>query len=494
VLRLRPEVRRGALALLERDQPALVGRVDENAAEWYLKQGVSDPELAAELVYHRLRLGDLRGAEEAWRDDCGKFLVDATGELPQKSRNWLEARLGVARAESAEAEYATESDAAERIRSARSRGHARAVTGILDERSRYADNSPLIFQDAYERWTGGDASGALSLLSGAPAATGSVARDRKALQALLLRQFGNVVKADALLADIEGQANWFDRPESFARALAIIAARIQLTVDFETELRLIEQPDLLPRPFRALSTIDVLLPRLSNIITAQDVEVESTWRPLVAQVSDAPKIPSMLARLRREEPALLLTQRLWMEQKWNEHGAWEAGHHWSASTVSPPVATLLEKSWRRWWLLSSSSFLPAAYHVAVSSARSALEAAVIGTLALFAFPRHTGGGSGIEISGSYGSLNGVVHSPSWPLRVDATRWADVRRILHDGVDERPWDLLVRSDVSSFTGKTSMTFVGDLWDFSDQMRAMIIHLMSPNPLEQLVHELAGRAIP
>src|SRR6202030_3637178 len=56
-LRLRPEVRSAALRLLDAENPKLVRSIEQRAEKWYQQQDVNNPEIAAELVYHRLRKG-----------------------------------------------------------------------------------------------------------------------------------------------------------------------------------------------------------------------------------------------------------------------------------------------------------------------------------------------------------------------------------------------------------------------------------------------------
>jgi hypothetical protein len=94
VLRLRPEVRSAALRLLEHDDRKLVRAIEMRAHRWYEGQDINNPEIASELVYHRLRLGNVKGAEEAWREGCAMHLQNAAEDLKPKARAWLNARLG----------------------------------------------------------------------------------------------------------------------------------------------------------------------------------------------------------------------------------------------------------------------------------------------------------------------------------------------------------------------------------------------------------------
>src|SRR5262249_12410866 len=150
VLIPRAEVRSATLWLLEHDRPELVRQVDARAAEWYARDGAETPEDAAELVYHRLRLGEVARAEQAWRDGCGAFLPYAADAIRDPAaRAWLQQRLGAV-VGAPRPLIVWEHDAVERIRSARGRKLDRAVGEILRERAERSEQSPLVFHDAYE--------------------------------------------------------------------------------------------------------------------------------------------------------------------------------------------------------------------------------------------------------------------------------------------------------------------------------------------------------
>ena len=51
--------------------------IDEHAVAWYAKQDLTEAVNVAELVYHRLRLRDLNGAQQVWRAECAPLLIDA---------------------------------------------------------------------------------------------------------------------------------------------------------------------------------------------------------------------------------------------------------------------------------------------------------------------------------------------------------------------------------------------------------------------------------
>lgn len=496
VLRLRAEVRTAALSLLERDQPKLVREIDQRAADWYAKEPLDDPEIAAELVYHRLRLEDVGGAEQAWRDECGRFLVGAADDLPKRSaaRKWLLARLGVEEGDTAEARQGADAEAAERVRVARSRGHSRAVAGILSERGRDDANSPLVFQDAYERWLAGDAAAARDVLDQARAAVGFVQRDREVFGALLWAESGASVRADDALSHMENERFWSDRRAPSLCALAVRAARIHLTVDLESECALITNPSIIPTQLRALSDIDVLLPRLSALVARNEDVLEALPTQWQMDVTRIDEVREKFERIRaQDEPALLLTDRRRFEQGWVNSKAWAATRDWSTATVDKRVAALIEKSWRRWWLLLTSNFLGDAAQLAATHAGivSPLAVSVTNTLALIAFRQSVNGGH-VEFTGAAGPLSATLQQNAQRrrLRIEEARWPFVYRILLEGVDpQRNWNLDVRRDIVPATGRAVTTFIGDLASFTDRQRAMIIHLMSPHPIEQLVHDLA-----
>jgi hypothetical protein len=234
VLRLRPEVRSAALELLEQEKPDLVRSVDQRAAQWYATQDVNNPEIAAELVYHRLRLGDVNGAKEAWRDGCSLYLQYADEDLEGKAHTWLRARLGSSTVTEAPLE-AWEYEAAERIRGARLRGLGRAAAQILKERTERTGDSPLVFHEAYDMRESGQPTAALDHLATSGTASGAVGRERALLQALLLAELGRGPEADAILRPLCTREAWKDRSQGQRELMAVCAARVRMAVDIAAE-------------------------------------------------------------------------------------------------------------------------------------------------------------------------------------------------------------------------------------------------------------------
>lgn len=268
VLTLRHEVRVAALDLLERDQPALVRSIDDSALRWYDEQDTDDVEVAAERVYHRLRLGDPAGAMDAWRDGCGLYLQYAADSLKGAAKRWLRERLGSAPAADAALEV-WEHEAAERLRSARLRRLDRSVPGILAERRGRSAGSALVFHEAYEAWRAGDAPAALErLATAAEPPQPPLARERELLNALLLASAGRRADADALLQRWQHCERWDDRRDATLEHAALCAARIRLATDFDAELQwLSELPYGAAAPVAArawAAPFDVALPRLQQ--------------------------------------------------------------------------------------------------------------------------------------------------------------------------------------------------------------------------------------
>ena len=268
VLTLRHEVRVAALELLERDQPALVRSIENNASRWYDEQDTDDVEVAAERVYHRLRLGDPAGAMQAWRDGCGDHLQYAGDSLKGAAKRWLRERLGSAPAVDAALEV-WEHEAAERLRSARLRRLDRSVPGILAERRGRSAGSALVFHEAYEDWRAGSAPAALErLAAAAEPPQPPLARERELLHALLLASAGRRADADALLQRWQHCERWDDRRDATLEHAALCAARIRLATDFDAELQwLSELPYGAAAPVAArawAAPFDVALPRLQQ--------------------------------------------------------------------------------------------------------------------------------------------------------------------------------------------------------------------------------------
>lgn len=234
-LQVRPEVRAAALALLESSEPAFVRKVDEEAARWYAAQDTNDPQSAAQLVYHRLRLADIAGAQSAWRPGCEIHLQYAAENLRNGAREWLESRLGATDAGTAAADV-YEQEASDRIRAARGKGKTRQVRGILDERTERSGGGALVFHEAYELRDRGERAEALQLLQDAGIeGTAGEARERALLAALIHAENGSRADAEEILGRWCREDQWKDRRDAVTERAAVYASRICLAVDIEAE-------------------------------------------------------------------------------------------------------------------------------------------------------------------------------------------------------------------------------------------------------------------
>ena len=520
VLRLRPEVRSAALSWLQKDQPEMVKLVDQRAAEWYATQDVHDPEVAAELVYHRLRLGDLAGAEDGWRDGCGRFLTGAAEDLEGAARYWLEARLGAVSGDVHESSKAYEQNAAERIRSARSRGHRRAARGILNERPReHTNDSPLVFQEAYEQWLLGTPHEAARLLDEAGDAPGRVGRDRRVLRALLWRDADGRLEADELLGQSDGLPAWSDGPDASLRAAAVRTARVRLAVDIDAECALLADAATLDQLVGRLSPIDVVLPRLRERLSQMRV-LEASAGLRAVDVGDGPSFHRIIEAVRQattpSESASIRQVRArafdaWTRESWasvsrqGAHGpvSREAGGAQDDPGIELGLGERLATlGWRRWWI-AAQSLANDVMGPALHSERltTPLGLGVVGTLALWAsdlgpLEYELAGGhryDTLRFVGPLGSLRDLVFrlAPLVTQKISAQQWQRVLRALQEGVEPKyPWAEHARVDTSMASESPVVTFTGDLGRLPVSRRGMAFYLLSPDPLETLVKGLAG----
>jgi hypothetical protein len=270
-LRLRPELRAATLRLLENASAERVTEIDRRAVAWYRNQDVDNPGVAAELVYHLLRLGDVAAAQEVWRDAVAPWLVGAERDIPQAhaaARTWLHDRFNDNDALSL---ALWEHFAAGEIQGFLSRGISRNVESILSERSERTADSPLILYDAWQMWQSGNLVEARRLLGTRDFDGRSpFGRDRAVLAARLALEEGTPGEADAILARIDDHQLWLDWEQSELPALAVRASRLRLTIDIAKELELLHFVDrgvtLGLALQRGVVPGDVLLPRLARAL------------------------------------------------------------------------------------------------------------------------------------------------------------------------------------------------------------------------------------
>ena len=176
---------------------------------------------AAELVYYRLRLGDVAGGAQAWRGGCAALLLYATRSSRRKrrQRTWLRERTRVATAE-ANVLVAWENEAQDRIRAVIARGVVQLVGTLLAERAERSPVSPLVLYDAWLRWAlSDDVAGSREILLAAGDAERGVGRDRAVLAAWLAPEAGDRPEADRQLLEVAAAERWADRPEPELEAL-----------------------------------------------------------------------------------------------------------------------------------------------------------------------------------------------------------------------------------------------------------------------------------
>jgi hypothetical protein len=504
VMRVRPEVRSATLEWLERDRLPFVQTIDRRAADWYAKevQMTAEPEIAAELVYHRLRLGDISGAEKAWRDGAGAFLTYAADEIRDPAaRDWLSDRLGVATGLPPVRVW--ESDAAQRILSVRRRGLNRAASEILKERKDRSHASPLTFHEAFELRAAGKNKLALELLDQAGDAPGRIGRDRTVLRALLLAESGDVRGADQLLASLEAPDQSTDHPAGCP--VVIQAARIRLALNIETEidlLRRLRSADDWHTLGEVLSSVDVILPRLKLRLRSS--------RPTFEQTLDAvdlirerrtidlhQRLENERAATLPEEPAEARQRRSTLYSQWAASGAWTgepatlADFHLAADLYEE-IPSLAEFGWRRWWILAQTDFLAQALEFATTSP-TPRAMSVLGTLALFTL-RYGNLRFGTE-SSSLGEMVRSAPATRETLHISSERWQEAQRALRTGVDNG-------HDWSKYKTKAgsdgAVVLLGELLRYAPTGVAeypvdtgpFLLSLVAPDPLEQLVGDLAA----
>lgn len=298
VLRLRPEVRSAALRLLEQDNRELVRAIELRAQHWYEQQDTNDPEIAAELVYHRLRLGNVKGAEGAWRQGCAIHLQNAAEDLKPKARAWLNARLGQGSADAARTrpgELAT----ADTIRDLRSRGLDRGVSALLGSLGKMSSDSPLLFHEAFEMRAAGQRETALKVLEEASSPNQPESLDRAVLHALLLAELGNRRAASSILALIEQSDLWSARSGGQIESLAVTASRVRLSTDLDSEMRALRSPTF--NSASLLAPIDVIFPKLQAKLSAlrPDFTVELE---IPREKAELPTFAAKIQELRKMPP------------------------------------------------------------------------------------------------------------------------------------------------------------------------------------------------
>jgi hypothetical protein len=446
VLALRPEIRSASIRLLEQEDPKLVQTIETRAERWYEQQDTNQPEIAAELVYLRLRRGSIKEAENAWRDGCANFLQYASDDLRPRARRWLQARLGGKGAGEKFTTRAGELAMADQIRDLRARGLERGVSSILQGRAPTPD-SPLLFHHAYELRASGQRDSAIKLLENASSGSESEVRDRTVLLALLLAESDDREGAAKLLTSVEDPERWKDRAAGQLEALAIAAARIRLATDLDAEIQAIHSPTF---DFPALlRPIDIILPKLAAKISPTRPEYSVRVQIPFSQ-SDLQGFASRVAEIRGIEA---------IDQ--------------SVVSVAAPDQMLADHLTRlaeqRWQCVTQNTFLADVdrrlHDRSLTS--SALFPAIFGSFALFA--GNMGGVSFI------GDVLGVAIMP-WLKATLPADWGEQQSgILREGIGEETLPLLREAQ---FSVSRTRAF------------AVACYVLSPDPLHILTDLIAG----
>lgn len=512
-LQLRPELRAATLRLLETDEPERVRTIDERAVEWYRRQDLENVANAAELAYHLLRLNDVRGAKQAWREGSESRLVGAEDELPENAkaaRRWLHRQIREAAGEP-EQLGSWENDARSRIRDLLARGVVRSVPAVLAERAKRTPESPLLMYDAWTLWDSGNLEGARKLLADAAATAGPVGRDRTLLAALLAQEAGDRAGADRWLATLADVKQWGDRVDPELDALTVAAARIRLTIDLESELKLLE---LLTRQVsRSPTTLeldvvlppsDVVLPPLSALvgmgstfkdyaetirIPLEQVELESfafeierarggshrsgstTALPLVAPEKPDPADTGLW----RGSELVLARDALRVLEVVPEQGR----------NVVLDLAVL---GWRRWRLATTTLFLPEACSQAlqIETVGEPQRLSVVATLAAFRGDERIG--SFVLFHDRQGALPEIVdraateHVPTVVPPPSKRRARLATRLLESAPGKTPPGLITGSAQT-----TSLVIPEIMRALPPEIRGPAFYLLSPEPLQMLVRQ-------
>ena len=485
-LRLRTELRAATLDLLERENGDLVAEVERRAVAYYAARPSPTIEESAELVYHRLRLGDLAGAEAAWRDGCGAFLTYAGEELRRPAaRDWLKQRLGD-HSEQSEREW--EVEAIERIRSARARGNERAVEGILQERPEPSSDGPLLLHRAYHDWRSGRSAEAESLLRRGLAARGDDLGVR-ALLAAIEAERGDKEGAYALLDAARDPAD--TEPDAQLVALLRTAALIQLTTDFDGERRLLRQLHEAGKEDASatdLSDLDVVLPELLAVRQPMALEALDTWPDLMSDPNELHAQMEGSRAFAESEPMSVWRRRL--AARWARAGAAGITEHFADIHPAHRLALL---GWRRWWVTNTTGFLRGAARelLAKEAAANAGRAAVVSTLALLA--SRLGPIETITAGGTRLDYLLMVQWASSRFGVPPERWSHVEAIMAEGATPG-----ISADPAIMRGDTLVTvdldkFVGGAGASPPQRvneTCLLFYLVAPGALEALVAQLVG----
>lgn len=486
-LRLRPEVRVATLRLLEMHDLARVQEIDHRAVDYYAALDTSSILVAAELVYHWLRLGQVQQAAQAWRDGCAPLLRHADEDLPEEAvaaRAWLSQRLADVHGP---AQLEWETGAVQRIRACLDRGLDRAVLPILQERPDRMPGSALVIYDAWTLWQAGDLAAARCTLSEASPAAPAVTRDRAVLAALLAQQNGDRDAADTLLRSLEDEALWAGVAQGLG-LLAVTAARIRLTVDPTKERALLQVPTRAggawDDPLRgAMWPGYVLAPALAERLEDYSAALESVVEP-VSIPSERAGLPGFRRAIAHE--AMGAGSGPSVPESDDPAEVWPPPQALSYPSVGPsgslqPYELILNElrslGWLRWWIVTESLFLvDASGPVVVSSAKSGsrLAHAILATLAAVRNQRLRWPPGPWQFE----ELDRIMDLVLWRT-TEAGRAALF--VMRQAVKAKGADSLVPSDLAVFD-QAELSRPG--------VQQVISYLYGPDPLSQLCRHVLG----
>ena len=478
VLRLRPELRAATLRLLETDSAARVRTIDQRAAAWYAEHDPENVANAAELVYHRLRLRDLSGAEQAWRAGCDVWLRDAEAELPEgvgEERAWL--RIQLSSVDPVAVQRSWEYDARDRIRSLLGRGLIPRVAAVLSEDTHRSQISPVLVYDAWMRWRAGDPGGALQQLDAGLDPRGPIGRDRGLLRARLAAELGDHERADLELHRLQQAKHWRDRPSAPLDVLTVSAARVRLTIDLSAELQLFEQLAVDRMDLSHLPPTDVVFAPLARRIDAVASDSLGPRLRLPRTAGDLEGFRADLDYLRRNASlgtALPIA---------STRAEVEAGFF-----RGPKFADRLTVlGWRRWRLVTETDFLIAASELLPDRAFDAQTQAILGTLGALA----GGEGGGLLLwDQEHGELNAVFARLALSTIPYLTASANDRQIALVKALINATLPIPDDDLDSDPPSTSAAVLGYVADNPAVLGPLTYYILSPDPLDALVRGALG----
>ena len=147
-----------------------------------------------------------------------------------------------------------EDGAVGRVRELVAQGNVAGVREVLSERPERSATSLLVLFDAWIAWAAGEPERAARVLDAAASPelviASDVARDRALIRAAVARELKQRTYADRLLAVIQDpvlwqhvEPKWLDHQaeDVHVETLAVVAARIHLTIDLQLERQLVKQ-------------------------------------------------------------------------------------------------------------------------------------------------------------------------------------------------------------------------------------------------------------